>query len=171
MVSRRRKLLVSRKELSRLWQAIGREGMTLVPLVMYFNHRGIVKLKIGVAKETAGGERRVALTPETCGKLVKAGAEVTFERGIGRGAHFTDDAYAAAGADVLYGGDGADAVADARARAPTARGPRAGGIRGLAGRVAERVPEAVAVSARCGGRDGSRHTAYRAARKVTTSIE
>ncbi|WP_108853263.1 SsrA-binding protein SmpB [Albidovulum aquaemixtae] len=47
---RRRKLLVSKKELSRLWQAVGREGMTLVPLVMYFNHKGIVKLKIGIAK-------------------------------------------------------------------------------------------------------------------------
>ena len=47
---RRRKLLVSKRELSRLWQAVGREGMTLVPLVMYFNHRGKVKLKIGVAK-------------------------------------------------------------------------------------------------------------------------
>lgn len=47
---RRRKLLVSRKELSRLWNATQRKGMTLVPLVMYFNHRGIVKLKIGVAK-------------------------------------------------------------------------------------------------------------------------
>lgn len=47
---RRRKLLVSRKELSRLWNATQRKGMTLVPLVMYFNHRGIVKLKIGIAK-------------------------------------------------------------------------------------------------------------------------
>ena len=55
---RRRKLLVSRKELSRLWQAIGREGMTLVPIVMYFNHRGIVKLKIGVAKGKKNHDKR-----------------------------------------------------------------------------------------------------------------
>lgn len=47
---RRRKLLVSRKELSRLWSATQREGMTLVPLVMYFNDRGLVKLKLGIAK-------------------------------------------------------------------------------------------------------------------------
>jgi len=47
---RRRKLLVSRKELSRLWQDTQRKGMTLVPLVLYFNHRGIAKLKIGIAK-------------------------------------------------------------------------------------------------------------------------
>ncbi|MBB1491508.1 SsrA-binding protein SmpB [Paracoccus sp. MC1854] len=55
---RHRKLLVSRKELSRLWQATGREGMTLVPLVMYFNHRGIVKLKLGVAKGKKNHDKR-----------------------------------------------------------------------------------------------------------------
>ena len=47
---RRRKLLVSKKELSRLWSETQRKGMTLVPLVLYFNHRGIAKLKIGIAK-------------------------------------------------------------------------------------------------------------------------
>ena len=55
---RRRKLLVSRKELSRLWSATGREGMTLVPLVMYFNDRGIVKLKIGIAKGKKNADKR-----------------------------------------------------------------------------------------------------------------
>ncbi|WP_413872853.1 SsrA-binding protein SmpB [Albidovulum sp.] len=55
---RRRKLLVSKRELSRLWQATGREGMTLVPLVMYFNHRGRVKLKIGVAKGKKLADKR-----------------------------------------------------------------------------------------------------------------
>jgi len=47
---RRRKLLVSRKELSRLWNATQRKGMTLVPLVMYFNHKGLAKIKIGIGK-------------------------------------------------------------------------------------------------------------------------
>jgi SsrA-binding protein len=47
---RRRKLLVSGKELARLWSATQREGMTLVPLVMYFNHKGLAKVKIGIAK-------------------------------------------------------------------------------------------------------------------------
>jgi SsrA-binding protein len=47
---RRRKLLVSRKELADLWNATQRKGMTLVPLVMYFNHRGMAKIKIGIAK-------------------------------------------------------------------------------------------------------------------------
>ncbi len=55
---RRRKLLVAKKELARLWQAVGREGMTLVPLVMYFNHKGRVKLKIGVAKGKKVADKR-----------------------------------------------------------------------------------------------------------------
>jgi SsrA-binding protein len=55
---RRRKLLVSRKELARMSQAIGREGMTLVPLVMYFNHKGLVKLKIGIAKGKKNVDKR-----------------------------------------------------------------------------------------------------------------
>lgn len=68
-------------------------------------------VRIGVARETASGERRVALTPETCGKLAKAGCEVTVERGIGAGAHFPDKAYAQAGANVVD--DAASALAEA----------------------------------------------------------
>ncbi|WP_417207629.1 SsrA-binding protein SmpB [Antarctobacter sp.] len=55
---RRRKLLVSKKELSRLWNATQREGMTLVPLVMYFNHKGIAKMKIGIAKGKKNHDKR-----------------------------------------------------------------------------------------------------------------
>ncbi len=55
---RKRKLLVSRKELSKLWNATRREGMTLVPLVMYFNDRGLVKLKIGIAKGKKNHDKR-----------------------------------------------------------------------------------------------------------------
>ncbi len=55
---RRRKLLVSRKELARLWQATARKGMTLVPLVLYFNHRGLAKLKIGIAKGKKLADKR-----------------------------------------------------------------------------------------------------------------
>lgn len=55
---RRRKLLVSKKELSRLWNATGREGMTLVPIKLYFNERGIVKLKLGVAKGKKLSDKR-----------------------------------------------------------------------------------------------------------------
>ena len=55
---RRRKLLVKGKELAKLWSAVGREGMTLVPLVIYFNDRGMVKLKIGVAKGKNKADKR-----------------------------------------------------------------------------------------------------------------
>ena len=55
---RQRKLLVSRKELSRLWNATAREGMTIVPIVMYFNDRGIVKLKLGVARGKKLADKR-----------------------------------------------------------------------------------------------------------------
>ena len=47
---RRRKLLVKQKELARLWSATRREGMTVVPLSMYFDDKGRVKLRIGIAK-------------------------------------------------------------------------------------------------------------------------
>lgn len=55
---RRRKLLVKKRELARMWQATQREGMTLVPLVMYFNDRGKVKLKIGIAKGKKNADKR-----------------------------------------------------------------------------------------------------------------
>ncbi|HID68742.1 MAG TPA: SsrA-binding protein SmpB [Roseibacterium sp.] len=55
---RRRKLLVSKREMSRLWKATQREGLTLVPLVMYFNHKGLVKMKIGIAKGKKAQDKR-----------------------------------------------------------------------------------------------------------------
>ena len=55
---RRRKLLVSKREMARMWQATQREGMTLVPLVMYFNHRGLAKLKIAIAKGKKHQDKR-----------------------------------------------------------------------------------------------------------------
>jgi NAD(P) transhydrogenase subunit alpha len=66
-------------------------------------------MKVGVAKETAPGERRVALVPESLGKLTAAGLEILVERGAGDGAFLPDRAYADAGAtivdrDALYAG-------------------------------------------------------------------
>ena len=55
---RRRKLLVSRRELSRLWNATAREGMTIVPMKWYFNERGIVKIKLGIAKGKKLADKR-----------------------------------------------------------------------------------------------------------------
>ena len=56
----KRKLLVKSRELARLWNATKREGMTLVPLVMYFNDRGLVKLKIAVAKGKKNHDKRAS---------------------------------------------------------------------------------------------------------------
>ncbi|PRY92921.1 SsrA-binding protein [Hasllibacter halocynthiae] len=55
---RRRKLLVSRKELSNLWNATQRQGMTIVPLSMYFNGKGIAKLRVGIAKGKKTQDKR-----------------------------------------------------------------------------------------------------------------
>lgn len=57
---RRRKLMVSKKEKVKLWQATSRKGMTLVPLVMYFNHKGLVKIKIGIAKGKQNHDKRAS---------------------------------------------------------------------------------------------------------------
>ena len=47
---RRRKLLLSKREMHRLQNAVNREGMTLVPLKIYFNDRGRAKLELALAK-------------------------------------------------------------------------------------------------------------------------
>jgi NAD(P) transhydrogenase subunit alpha len=68
-------------------------------------------MKVAVVKESAPGERRVALVPETVPRLVQAGLEVLVERGAGAGAWFPDDTYTAAGATVT-GTDDLYATAD-----------------------------------------------------------
>lgn len=58
-------------------------------------------LLIGVPKETAAGEKRVATVPEVVEKLIKLGFAVAVESGAGDAANCGDDAYRAAGAEVL----------------------------------------------------------------------
>jgi NAD(P) transhydrogenase subunit alpha len=58
-------------------------------------------MKVGVAKETAPGEKRVALVPEVLGKLKAAGVDVLVEAGAGGGAAIPDGAYEAAGAEIV----------------------------------------------------------------------
>jgi NAD(P) transhydrogenase subunit alpha len=58
-------------------------------------------MKIGVAKETAPGERRVALVPEALGKLKAAGLDILVESGAGSGAAIPDSAFAEAGATIV----------------------------------------------------------------------
>ncbi|HEY7744596.1 MAG TPA: Re/Si-specific NAD(P)(+) transhydrogenase subunit alpha [Burkholderiales bacterium] len=55
---------------------------------------------IGVPRETAAGERRVATVPEVVEKLLKLGFKVAVESGAGEAANFSDDAYRAAGAEI-----------------------------------------------------------------------
>ncbi|PKU23092.1 SsrA-binding protein SmpB [Telmatospirillum siberiense] len=57
---RPRKLLVHRKELRRLLMAVTREGMTLVPLSIFFNPRGIAKVQLGLAKGRKTHDKRAA---------------------------------------------------------------------------------------------------------------
>jgi NAD(P) transhydrogenase subunit alpha len=69
-------------------------------------------MKVAVVRETAPGERRVALVPEAVTKLHAAGYEVLLEAGAGAGAWLTDDSYVQAGASVV---SRADALARADA--------------------------------------------------------
>ena len=58
-------------------------------------------MHIGVPAETRPGEARVAATPETVKKFVAQGHRVTVQQGAGAGAYFTDEAYGAAGAELV----------------------------------------------------------------------
>ena len=58
-------------------------------------------MKVAIPKETAPGERRVALTPDAAAALVKSGMEVLVETGAGDGAFHTDAAYEKAGARIV----------------------------------------------------------------------
>jgi len=68
-------------------------------------------VRIGVPKETAAGEHRVALVPEVVKKLIAKGAVVTVEPGAGAGALIPDDAFADAGATLGTDVWSADVVA------------------------------------------------------------
>jgi H+-translocating NAD(P) transhydrogenase subunit alpha len=61
----------------------------------------VARMKAAVVKETAPGERRVALVPDAVAKLQTAGIEVLVERGAGEGAWLSDSAYADAGATIV----------------------------------------------------------------------
>lgn len=55
---RKRKLLVSKRERTRLAQAVERAGRTIVPLKLYFNERGLAKLLIGLATGKKSHDKR-----------------------------------------------------------------------------------------------------------------
>ena len=74
-------------------------------------------MKVGVPKETAPGERRVALVPEIVSKLSASGIDVIVEPGAGGGASFSDEAFREAGAEL---GDPWSAELVAKVRKPSA---------------------------------------------------
>lgn len=55
---RRRKLLLSKREMYKLMNAVNREGMTIVPNKLYFNERGRAKLHIALAKGRKAHDKR-----------------------------------------------------------------------------------------------------------------
>lgn len=78
-------------------------------------------MKIGIAKETRPGERRVAASAETVKKLIQLGFDITIESGAGLTASITDDAYTGAGATLAKTAKEAFADADIvlKVRKPT----------------------------------------------------
>ncbi len=58
---RARRLLLHRREMDKLMGAVRREGMTLVPLGLYFNRRGIAKVELGLAKGKHKADKREAI--------------------------------------------------------------------------------------------------------------
>ena len=70
-------------------------------------------MKVAIPKETAAGERRVALVPDTATKLIAAGLQVSIQSGAGASAYLPDPAYVAVGVTVVPGA--AELLADADA--------------------------------------------------------
>src|SRR6478672_10847316 len=60
------------------------------------------QLNIGIPKEIAFQENRIALTPEAVGVIVSNGHQVTIEHNAGEAAHFRDKDYSEAGAKIVY---------------------------------------------------------------------
>lgn len=60
-IRRPRKLLVKRRELAKLLSAIRRDGVTLIPMAVYFNDRGIAKVRLGLAKGKKTVDKRHAI--------------------------------------------------------------------------------------------------------------
>jgi H+-translocating NAD(P) transhydrogenase subunit alpha len=74
-------------------------------------------MKVSVPKETAAGERRVALVPELVRRLARSGVQSVVESGAGAAAHYSDTAYVEAGAEI---GDGFSGDVVAKVAPPSA---------------------------------------------------
>ena len=73
--NRDRKLLVSKKELNKILGASRKDGMTIVPIILYFNTKGLAKLTIGIAKGKKKKDKRNSIKDKEWGikqqRLVK----------------------------------------------------------------------------------------------------
>ena len=73
--NRDRKLLVSKKELNKILGASKKDGMTIVPIILYFNTKGLAKLTIGIAKGKKKKDKRNSIKDKEWGikqqRLVK----------------------------------------------------------------------------------------------------
>ena len=74
-------------------------------------------MRVGVTRETAAGERRVALVPDSVGRLAQSGISVVVEPGAGVEAAYADEVYRDAGAEL---GPAWDADAVVKVQAPAA---------------------------------------------------
>src|SRR5438067_8592604 len=78
-------------------------------------------MRVAVPKESAAGERRVALVPDVVSRLAAGGFEITVEAGAGVAAAFPDHAYAEAGAEIVpHSGLYEQAAVSVRVQRPSA---------------------------------------------------
>src|SRR5260370_25662171 len=89
-------------------------------------------MKVGVPKETAVNERRVALVPDTVARLVKSGLAVVVEQGAGTGAAWPDASYRAAGAELAPTATAVFATADVVTKVRPPNADEAGAATGQA---------------------------------------
>ncbi len=102
---------------------------------------------IGVPLETAAGETRVAVTPETAKKLKAQGHTVRVQSGAGVAASATDEAYVAAGAEITDRAGAFGGRAGAQGAQPRRRRAGADEARHRPGRHAQPLRQATACSA------------------------
>ena len=76
-------------------------------------------MKIGLLKESVAGENRVALSPDITKKLTAKGFQIKVTSGAGEHAHFSDELYRQAGAEIVSGSEALDADILVRVRKPS----------------------------------------------------
>jgi len=65
--TRERKVLVNKKQLNNIIVSLKKDGMTIVPITLYFNDKGLVKLTIGLAKGKKKQDKRASIKDKEWG--------------------------------------------------------------------------------------------------------